>query len=45
MMNQDTLLQIIFGIVAALLSLVGIWVTWTVTRGKVDQIVMLNQSR
>ena len=45
MMSQDTLLQILFGIVAALLSLVGIWVTWRVTRGKVDQIVMLTQFR
>lgn len=34
-MNQDTLLQILFGVIAALLSLIGIWVTWRVTRGTV----------
>ena len=33
MMNQDALLQTLFGIIAALLSLLGIWVTWRVTRG------------
>ena len=42
-MNQDTLLQILFGIVAALLSLVGIWVTWRVTRGIVYSIVASEQ--
>jgi hypothetical protein len=36
MMSQDILLQILFGIVAALLSPVGIWVTWRVTRGTLD---------
>lgn len=42
-MNQDTLLQILFDILAALLSLVGIWVTWRLTRGIVYQIFTSEQ--
>lgn len=39
MLNQDTLLQILFGIIAAILSLLGIWVTWRVTRGIFHRIL------
>jgi hypothetical protein len=38
MLDQDILLQILFGVIAALLSLFGTWITWKYTRGTVYQI-------
>ena len=38
-MDQDASLQVLFGVIAAVLSLLGIWATWKFARGMSSWVV------